>query len=82
MKIRILAHGLSLEIKEVSSPDEKLSLSHGNSIRYNNFNNFINVDNLVNLGFSSNCYTGHNKREDHPAIFARLDRTMANHHLI
>lgn len=35
----------------LSSPDEKLSFSTGNSTRYNNFNKLINQTSLIDLGF-------------------------------
>lgn len=46
--------------------------------RYNNSNYFMNANNLVDLGFSSNPFTWHNKRDDGVVIFSRLDRAMAN----
>lgn len=66
------------ELDELSSSDEKISFSKGNSTMYNNYNNFINNNNLIDLGFLGNRYTWHNRRKDSIAIFSRLDRVMAN----
>lgn len=66
------------ELDELSSSDEKISFSKGNSTMYNNYNNFINNNNLIDLGFLGNRYTWHNRRKDPIAIFSRLDRVMAN----
>lgn len=65
-------------LSELFSSDEKRSFNKGNSTRNNNFNNFINHKNFIDLGFYSNYYTWHNKREKHAANFSRLDRVMAN----
>lgn len=50
----------------------------GNSTRYNNFNSFINNNNLIDLGSIGNPFTWH-KREKHADIFSRLDRALANY---
>lgn len=67
------------DLNEFSSPKEKFSINKGNSTRYNIFNNFIDENDLIVLGFTSNHYTWHNKREEHVGIFSHLDRALANH---
>lgn len=52
------------DLNELSSPNDKLSFSQGNSIRYNNFNHFVNTNNLIDFSFSGNPYTWHNKKGD------------------
>lgn len=70
------------DFNELSSPDEKLFFSWGNSTRYNNFNNVINQNNLIDLRYSDNPFTWHNKKNDQDAIFSKLDRAMANYQWI
>lgn len=57
------------DLNELSSLDEKLSTNTGKSTRYNTFNNFTNNYNLIDLGFTSNPYIGHKKREKHGLPF-------------
>lgn len=51
----------------------------GFSTRSNNFNNFINTNTFIDLGFLGNYFTWHNKREKYAAIFSRLDHASVNH---
>lgn len=58
------------DFNELSSLHEKLAFSIGNYTRYN----FINQNNLIDLGFLGKLFTWHNSRENHAATFSRLDR--------
>lgn len=42
-------------------------------------NNSVNHKSHIDLGFSGDLYTWHNKRETHTATFSILDSAMANH---
>lgn len=56
-----------------------MPVNKDNSIRYNNSTRFIQENNLIDLDFTGNLHTWHEKREKQATILARLDRNLANH---
>lgn len=78
-RIRFLNHGWYYEILMSSLTWLEFIFYYGKLYKYNNFNNFIQRNNLIDLKFSSNPFAWHNKTKEHAAIFSRLDRAMANH---
>lgn len=58
------------DLNELSNPKEKHSASEDNSSRYTNFNNFIKIKSLIDLGYIDNPSTWYNKGQ---AGYAFLD---------
>lgn len=46
---------------------------------YNNFNKFIQNNNLIDLEYIVILFTWYNKRENENAVFVRLDSALANY---
>lgn len=67
------------DLNEFYSRMEKLSAHKDNSTGHDNFNNFINSNNLIDVSFLDNPFTWHNRREKYAAVFSRLDRALINH---
>lgn len=67
------------ELNELSRPEEQSFRNKGNSTKYNNFNNFIQEHNFIDLGLRGNPYIWYNRREKCAAVFSRLNRALTNH---
>lgn len=54
-------------------------MSNDNFTRYNRFNNVIHSNKLIDIESIGNAFTSHNKSQNENAIYANLDRALANH---
>ncbi|KAK9265469.1 hypothetical protein L1049_012595 [Liquidambar formosana] len=66
------------DFNEILSVHEKKGGNAGNSSRINDFMEFIDRCNLIDIGHIGLPYTWYNKREGIDAIFERLDRVLVN----
>lgn len=66
------------EFNKISSISKKFGGNPPNHNRINQFNNFLNCCNILDLGFRGPKYTWSNLRKYNQLIMERLDRFVAN----
>lgn len=67
------------DLNQLSLLLKNKSINSGNSKRYDNLNNFIINNNVIDFDFNGNPYSWHKKREKRAVIFSRLDQALANY---
>lgn len=66
------------DFNDISNRDEKFGGLPPSQYKMNCFNNFLNISNLIDLGFEGPRFTWLNGREHHSLIRTRIDRVHAN----